>query len=66
MTFKITDTHRCTYMQNAVTGTAKNIIQAYWCDPAYYSTALIELMSNFGDPAIDERLHKSIGNMEIN
>ena len=48
----ITDTHRITYLQNAVTGKAKDVIQAYSCDPAYYSTALNELMSYFGDPTI--------------
>ena len=48
----IADTHRITYLQNAVTGKAKDVIQAYSCDPAYYSTALNELMSYFGDPAI--------------
>ena len=39
-------------MQNAVTGKAKDVIQAYSCDPAYYSTALNELMSNISDPTI--------------
>ena len=48
----ITDTHRITYLQYAVTGKAKDVIQAYSCDPAYYSTALNELMSCFGDPTI--------------
>ena len=48
----ITDTHRITYLQNAVTGKTKDVIQAYSCDPAYYSTALNELMSYFGDPTI--------------
>ena len=46
----ITDTHRITYLQNAVFGKAKDVIQAYSCDAAYYSTALNELMSYFGDP----------------
>ena len=40
-----TDTHRITYLQNAVIGKAKDVIQAYSCDPVYYSTALNELMS---------------------
>ena len=48
----ITDTHRITYLQNVVTGKAKDVIQAYSCDPAYYSTALNELMSYFGNPTI--------------
>ena len=48
----ITDTQRMTYLQNAVTGKAKDVIQAYSCDPAYYITALNELMSYFGDPTI--------------
>ena len=39
-------------MQNAVTGKEKDVIQAYSCDPADYSTALNELMSYFGDPTI--------------
>ena len=39
-------------MQNSVTGKAKDVIQAYSCDPVYYSRALNELMSNFGDPTI--------------
>ena len=48
----ITDTHRITYLQNEVTGKTKDVIQAYSCDPAYYSTALNELMSYFVDPTI--------------
>ena len=39
-------------MQNAVTGKAKDVIQAYSCDPAYCSTALRKLMSYFWDPTI--------------
>ena len=63
----ITDTHCITYLQNAVTGKAKDVIQAYSCDPAYYSTALNELMSYFGDPTIVvNAFTKSIGKLEIN
>ena len=39
-------------MQNAFTGKAKDVIQAYSCDPAYYSTALNKLMPFFSDPTI--------------
>ena len=63
----ITDTHCITYLQNAVTEKAKDVIQAYSCDPAYYSTALNELMSYFGDPTIVvNAFTKSIGKREIN
>ena len=37
-------------MHNEVTGKAKDVIQAYSCDSAYYSTALTELILFFGDP----------------
>ena len=57
----ITDTHCITYLKNAVTGRAKDVIQSNSCDPAYNSTVLNELMSCFGDPTSGERLHKSIG-----
>ena len=40
-----------TYLQNSVVGKAKEKIQAYSCDPAYYPTALKELMNQFGDPS---------------
>ena len=49
---RVTDMHRITYLQNAVSAKAKDVIQAYLCDPAYHSTALIEVMSCFGDPTI--------------
>ena len=48
----ITETDRITYLQNAATGKAKDVIQAYSCDPAYYSTPLNELMSYFVEPTI--------------
>ena len=35
-----------------VVGKAKEKIQAYSCDPAYYAIALKELMDHFGDPSI--------------
>ena len=44
----ITDTRRITYLQNAKTGKRKDVIQAYSCEPAFNSTALNDLMSNFG------------------
>ena len=47
----ITDTHRITYFNNAVTGKVKDVIKAYSYDPAYHNTASNELMSCFGDPA---------------
>ena len=48
----ITETDRITYLQNAVSGKAKDVIQAYSYDPAYYSTPLNKLMSYFGEPTI--------------
>ena len=48
----ITDTHRITYLQNSVSGKAKQIIESYSCNPAYYETALNELMNHFGDPSV--------------
>ena len=48
----ITDTHRITYLQNSVSGKAKDLIHAYSCDPSYYNTALNEIMSRFGDPSV--------------
>ena len=39
-------------MQKAFTGKAKDVIQAYSCDPAYYSAALDKLMPFFADPTI--------------
>ena len=47
----ITDTHRITYLQNSVSGKAKQIIESYSCNPAYYETALSVLMNLFGDPS---------------
>ena len=48
----LTDTHRITYLQNSVVGKAKEKIQAYSGNPAYYAIALKELMDHFGDPSI--------------
>ena len=48
----ITDTHRITYLQNSVSGKAKDLIHAYSCDPSYYQTALNELINHFGDRTI--------------
>ena len=48
----ITDTHRITYLQNSVSGKAKQIIELYSWNPAYYETALNELMNHFGDPSV--------------
>ena len=48
----ITDTHRIAYLQNSVSGKAKQIIESYSCNPAYYETALNELMNHFGDPSV--------------
>ena len=48
----ITDTHRISYLQNSVSGKAKDLIHAYSCDPSYYQTALNELMRHFGDRII--------------
>ena len=39
-------------MQNSVSGKAKDLIQAYACDPSYYQTALNELIRHFGDRTI--------------
>ena len=48
----ITDTHRITYLQNCVSGKAKDLIHAYSCDPSYYQTALNELIRHFGDRTV--------------
>ena len=45
----ITDTNRITYLQNSVSGKAKDLIHAYSCDPSYYQRALNELINHFGD-----------------
>ena len=47
-----TDTHRITYLQNSVSGKAKDLIRAYSCDPSFYQTALNELIRHFGDRTI--------------
>ena len=46
----ITQTHRITYLQNSVTGRAKDLIRGYSCNPALYDVALAELQSHFGSP----------------
>ena len=46
----ITDTRRITYQQNSVSGKAQELIHAYSFNPAYYNTALNEIISPFGDP----------------
>ena len=46
----ITQTHRITYLQNSVTGRAKDLIRGYSCNPALYDVALAELHSHFGSP----------------
>ena len=48
----ITDTHRLAYLQNSVSGKAKDLIHAYSVDPSYYETALNELIQHFGDRTI--------------
>ena len=48
----ITDTHRKTYLQNSVSGKAKDLIHAYSCDPSYYQKALNEVLNHFGDRTI--------------
>ena len=48
----IADTHRITYLQNSVSGKAKDLIHAYSCDPSYYLTALNELIRHFGDRTV--------------
>ena len=47
-----TDTHRVTYLQNSVSGKAKNLIHRYSSDSSYYQTALNELINHFGDRTI--------------
>ena len=48
----MTSTHRITYLQNSVSGKAKDLIHAYSCDPSYYQTALNELINHFGERTI--------------
>ena len=48
----ITDTHPITYLQNSVSGKAKQIIESYSCNPAYYETALIDLKNHSGTPSV--------------
>ena len=46
----ISQTHRITYLQNSVSGKAKDLIRGYSCNPAFYSVSLAELESRFGSP----------------
>ena len=46
----ISQTHRITYLQNSVSGKAKDLIRGYSCNPAFYNVALAELESRFGSP----------------
>ena len=48
----ISDTHRITYLQNDVTGKAKELIKGYSCNPVFYKPALEDLKSRFGDTFI--------------
>ena len=48
----ITDKHRIQYLQDSVSGKAKDLIHAYSCDPSYYQTALNEPIRHFGDRTI--------------
>ena len=48
----ISDTHRITYLQNAVTGKAKELIKGYSCNPVFYKPELEDLKSRFGDTFI--------------
>ena len=63
----ITDTQRITYLQNSVSGKAKDLIHAYSCDPSYYQTALNELMNHFCDRTIVvNALIKQLENWQVN
>ena len=46
----ISQTHRITYLQNSVSGKAKDLIRCYSCNSAFYNVALAELESRFGSP----------------
>ena len=46
----ISQTHRITYLQNSVSGKAKDLIRGFSCNPAFYNVALAELESRFGSP----------------
>ena len=45
----ITDTHRITYLQNSVTGPAKDLIKGYSYNPTFYAAALADIEKRFGD-----------------
>ena len=46
----ISQTHRITYLQNSVSGKAKDLIRSYSCNSAFYKVGLAELESRFGSP----------------
>ena len=46
----ISQTHRITYLQNSVSGKAKDFFRGYSCNLAFYNVALDELESRFGSP----------------
>ena len=46
----ISQSHRITYLQNSVSGKAKDLIRGYSCNPAFYNVAFAELESRFGSP----------------
>ena len=46
----ISQTHRITYLQNSVSGKAKDLIRGYSCNRAFYNVAVAEFESRFGSP----------------
>ena len=44
----ITDTHRITYLQNSVSGPAKDLIKGYSYNPTFYAAALADFEKRFG------------------
>ena len=54
----ISDTHRITHLQNAVTGKAKELIKGYSCNPVFYKPALEHLKSLFGHTFIVAYIRK--------
>ena len=48
----MTDLHQITYLQNSVSGKAKDLIHAFSYDPSYYQTALNELINHFRDRTV--------------
>ena len=45
----ITDTHRTTYLQNSVSGPAKDLIKGYPYNPTFYAAALVDFERRVGD-----------------